>query len=142
MYFSITILASVIIMTHCTPTRPSIFFRTRSMQTSWPDPTEQPSTMMAHQHFLQFFDPITNETLIEPMVGPLITRSVDPASGHRVAVDQKPRATTTVRPSGWFSNLRRPCSCSGVKCGCCAGVDFKRLSFRRQCKLFFFLLYI
>lgn len=30
----------------------------------------------------------------------------------------------------------RPCSCTNLNCGCCAGVNFKRLNFRRQSKCY------
>lgn len=127
MHSTIVVIAGVILTLNSVFAKSSIFFfRTRSMVTSL-EQTTLPSNMDPKE-FLQFYDPITNETLNEPMVGPLTTRSVD----HRV--NAAPRTTTARPPGGWFSNIRRPCSCAGLQCGCCAGVDFKRLNFRRQCK--------
>ena len=59
---------------------------------------------------LMFFDIATNKTILPPIVTPL---------KYKVS----PRLPV----------IGRPCSCNGLVCGCCAGMNFKQLNFRRQC---------
>lgn len=115
----------------------SIFFRRRSMLPGISELHKESSTTShTSDDEISFYDPISNATLVEPIVGRLADE-VDTNSRRVISTDTA-RATDAppaASSGGWFSNIRRrPCSCSGLNCGCCAGVDFKRIQFRRQCK--------